>query len=75
MANPTKWNLERKIAPRILARWQPGDLKSTTASISKTNFRFLSSYSWLSEESVSTGAGESESSRPSIVVPGEYQYT
>ncbi|KAF8454399.1 hypothetical protein BGX38DRAFT_1141095 [Terfezia claveryi] len=46
----------------MLARWSPLDLRNTASSISKTNFRLLSSYNWLSEES--------EHPSPSIVVPG-----
>ena len=67
MANTTKRNqLARKPAPRILARWDPGDFKNTTPSISKTNFRLLSSYNWLSEDP------EGGDPSLSIVVPGEY---
>ncbi|KAF8417290.1 hypothetical protein EV426DRAFT_645891 [Tirmania nivea] len=62
MSNPTKGNLSRKTAPRILAEWTPIDIKNTTSFVSKKNFRLLSSYNWLSEESEFPG--------PSIVVPG-----
>lgn len=64
MANPTKRNPVQKTTARILARWNPADLKNTAPSISKTNFRLLSSYNWLSDEGENPG--------PSIVVPGEY---
>ena len=48
-------------APSVLAQWTVADIKQTTTSVSKKDFKFLSSYNWSEKKGGST-----------IIVPGEY---